>query len=64
MGADKLAKNTPNATKFICPSPKVWDFDEKKTSLGVRSPWAKTCGCEQLTIAVFAHIKIGFLTTS
>jgi hypothetical protein len=24
MGADKLAKNTPNAH-----SPKVWDFDEK-----------------------------------
>ena len=33
MGADKLAWNTPNAPKFICPnclpSPKVWDFDEK-----------------------------------
>ena len=29
MGADKLAKNTPNAPIFICPSPKVWDFDEK-----------------------------------
>ena len=23
MGADKLAKNTPNALKFICPIPKV-----------------------------------------
>ena len=34
MGADKLAKNTPNAPKCICPifcpSPKVWDFDEKR----------------------------------
>ena len=30
MGADKSAKNTPNAPKFICPSPKVWDFDEKR----------------------------------
>ena len=30
MGADKLAKNSPNAQKFICPSPKVWDFDEKR----------------------------------
>ena len=44
MGADKLAQNTPNAPKFICPncspSPKVWDFDEKKASLGVRSPWS------------------------
>ena len=33
MGADKLAGNTPNAPKFICPNclpgPKVWDFDEK-----------------------------------
>ena len=29
-GADKLAKNTPNAPKLICPSPKVWDFDENK----------------------------------
>ena len=30
MGADKLAKNTTNAPKFICPSPKVWDFHEKR----------------------------------
>ena len=30
MGVDKLFKNTPNAPKFICPSPKVWDFDEKR----------------------------------
>ena len=30
MGADSLAENTPNAPKFICPSPKVWDFDEKR----------------------------------
>ena len=30
MGADKLAENTPNAPKLICPSPKVWDFDEKR----------------------------------
>jgi hypothetical protein len=29
MGADKLAENTQNASKFVCPSPKVWDFDEK-----------------------------------
>ena len=27
MGADKSAENTP---KFICPSPNVWDFNEKK----------------------------------
>ena len=30
IGADKLAQNTPNAPKLICPSPKVWDFDEKR----------------------------------
>ena len=34
MGADKLAENTPNTTKFIAqfvyPSPKVWDFDEER----------------------------------
>ena len=24
--------------QIVCPSPKVWDFDEKKASLGVRSP--------------------------
>jgi hypothetical protein len=30
MGADKLAENTPNAQKLVCPSPKVWDFDEKR----------------------------------
>ena len=35
MGADKSAKN---AQKFICPSSKVWDFDEKKASMGVREP--------------------------
>ena len=37
MGADKLFDNSRNAPKFICPSPEVWDFDEKKPSLGVRS---------------------------
>ena len=32
LGADKSAENNP---KSICP--KVWDFDEKKSSLSVRS---------------------------
>ena len=32
-------KYLSNAPEFICPSPKVLDFDEKKASLGVRSPW-------------------------
>ena len=39
----KLAKNIPNAPKFICPNclpkPKSLGFLWKKVSLGVRSPW-------------------------
>ena len=44
MGADKLAENTPNAqnlsAQIVCPSPKVWDFDEKRLYLAsaVRDP--------------------------
>ena len=43
MGADKSAENTPNAPKIHLPklssqAPKKWNFDEKKASLGVRSP--------------------------
>ena len=34
MGADKLAENTPNVLKFVCPSPKVWDFQKKKALCG------------------------------
>ena len=30
MGADSLAENTPNAPEFICPSPKVLNFQEKR----------------------------------
>ena len=33
MGADRSAENTLNAqnlsAQIVCPSPKVWDFDEK-----------------------------------
>ena len=29
MGADKSAAITTNAPKFVCPSPKVWDFYDK-----------------------------------
>ena len=36
MGADK-AENAPNA-QIVCPSPKVWDFNEKRLHWGVRSP--------------------------
>ena len=34
MGADSSAENTQNAHEFICLSPKVLDFNEK------RLPWA------------------------
>ena len=33
----QMPKNV--SAKFVCSSPKVWDFDEKKALLGVRSPW-------------------------
>ena len=50
MGADSLTENTPNAPKFISPSPKVWDFNEK------RPHWASVVrGCaEQLSSNVYS----------
>ena len=30
MDADTSAEITPNASKFVCPSPKVLDFNEKR----------------------------------
>ena len=30
MGADSLAKNSPNAPEFVCPSSKVLNFNEKR----------------------------------
>ena len=33
MSADILAENTPNTPKYICPSPKVWNFNEKRLHL-------------------------------
>ena len=30
MGADSSAENTPNDPEFICPSPKVLDFNGKR----------------------------------
>ena len=35
-----MAQNLSAQT--VCPSPKVWDFYEKKASLGVRSPCKHT----------------------
>ena len=31
--------------QFVCPSSKVLDFNEKKASLGVRSPWVSARWC-------------------
>ena len=45
MGADRLAKNNPNAPKFTrstcLPMPKSSGFHWKKASLGVSSPWTQ-----------------------
>ena len=45
MGADSSAENTPNAPEFICQiclsKFKSSEFQWKKASLGVRSPWLK-----------------------
>ena len=30
LGADSLVKNIQNAQEFICPSPKVLDFNEER----------------------------------
>jgi hypothetical protein len=29
------------SAQFVCPSPNVQDFNEKRASFGVRSPWLK-----------------------
>ena len=39
MGADKSTEIPQMPQKFIGPRPKFWDFNEKRASLGVRSPW-------------------------
>ena len=46
LGAVSLTENTPNTPKFICPiclpKPKSFEFQLKKVSLGVRSPWTES----------------------
>ena len=32
------------SAQIVSPSSKVWNFDEKKASLGVRSPWCNHLG--------------------
>ena len=56
MGTDKLAENTPNAPKFVGPSPKFWDF-RKKLSLGVRSP------CQLVSASSFHLVFIAYHET-
>ena len=35
----KIPQMTNNSSaQIVWPSPEIWDFDEKKASLGVRSP--------------------------
>ena len=43
------------SAQFVCPSPKVWYFDEEKASLGVRSPWS-LC-----TMYIGVHTYIAYL---
>ena len=34
----KMGADTPNTPKFVCPSPKVWNFDEKRRPKSVDWP--------------------------
>ena len=49
MGADSSAENTPNDPEFICPSPKVLDFNEK------RLHWA--CGVRVLNHGMLLNLE-------
>jgi hypothetical protein len=50
MGADSLGVNTTNAPEFICPSPKVLDFNAK------RLHWASVVRVmNHKNLFVFAH---------
>ena len=44
---------------IVCPSPKVWDFDKKKASLGVRSPWTKSSNIFRPTIYGQGKVRAG-----
>ena len=46
MGADKSAENAQNlSAQIVCPSPKVWNFDEK------RLHWASVVRAQQENFA-------------
>ena len=65
MGADKLAKNTPNAPIFICPSPKVWDFNEKmlhwasvvREPYSISEPYRETRSCWIMLTLVTINLR-------
>jgi hypothetical protein len=74
MGADSLAKNTTNAPKFICPiclpKPKSSGFQQKKASLGVRSPGLLLTAGHKSAITVHSAMAVqlvqlrGFISQS
>ena len=62
MGADKLAENNPNARKVYLPklsaqAQKFENFAEKKTSLGVRSPWSESKFVPTTSRSFYMHSK-------
>jgi hypothetical protein len=66
MSADKLAENTPNAPKFICPlSPKAQKFAilmKKKASLGIRCPCFQTSKHNSFLVVLFCVCPLAILT--
>ena len=54
MDADSLAENTPNAPElfcpFVCPNPKVLDFNEKRLHWG-----SAVRGCKDLAVIIIAR---------
>ena len=57
IGAASLTKNTPNAPKFVCPSPKVWVFIEK------RIHWASVVRVCKTLLMRCAKFNNGIFTT-
>ena len=55
VGEDKLAKNTPNAPKYICPNClsklQILGFPWKKALLGVRSAWFGNITCTHYSLS-------------
>ena len=53
MGADKSAEKIPKnlSAQIVCPSPKVWDFDEK------RLHWASVVRARKRNVVHMAKIR-------